>query len=263
VRALALELAARTRVALGWWMLGILGMAAYVVGAYEMLSGLADLSALYKEYPPAVRRIFGEVDISTLNGWMQVEIISYLPLLLAIYAGIYAAGSVSREVEQQTVDFILGLPVSRTQFIASRMAVGLGNILLICLGVFAVLTIGATAIGHTPSPDRYVLALLNAYLLAAALLMAYIAVATMVDEQSRVTGVTLGLTLVLYVATAALQATDAPEALRWFTPFEHYHSAQAMSGDGLPVLPLVLLPAVAATAGGAALYWYNRRDIAI
>jgi putative exporter of polyketide antibiotics len=92
---------------------------------------------------------------------------------------------------------------------------------------------------------------------------AYVAVAAAVDEQSRVTGITLGLTLVAFIATAGLRAADAPEALRWFTPFEHYHSAEAMSGDGLPLLPLVLLPSLAVAAATAAIYWYNRRDIAI
>lgn len=260
---LALDLAARTRAALGWWMLGILGMAAYAVSAYETLSGLEELSRLYEQYPPAVRKLFGDVDLGTLNGWLQVEIVSYLPLLLAIYAGIFAAGSISREVEQGTVDFILGLPVSRTRFILSRLVVGLWNILLICLALFAVLVVGVAIIGHTPSAGNYALALANAFLLSAALLAAYVAVAAAVDEQARVTGITLGLTLVLYILTGALKATDAPQEIRWFMPFEHYHSAEAMTQGSLPLLPLVLLPCAALVAGSAAIYWYNRRDIAV
>jgi hypothetical protein len=46
-------------------------------------------------------------------------------------------------------------------------------------------------------------------------------------------------------------------------PFEHYHAAEAMSGEGLPVLPQLVLAAAAVIAGAAAVYWYNRRDIAI
>jgi hypothetical protein len=139
--------------------------------------------------------------------------------------------------------------------------VGLLNVLAICLGVFAVLVAGVALMGHAPSAGRYALALLNAYLLAAALLTAYIAIATFVDEQSRITGITLGLTFVLYIMTAALQATGAPDVVRWFMPFEHYHSAQAMSGDGLPVGPLLALAGAAGVAVGVALYWYNRRDL--
>ena len=90
-----------------------------------------------------------------------------------------------------------------------------------------------------------------------------IAAHTLGNARAWVLGITLGLTLIAFIATAALRATDAPEALRWFTPFEHYHSAEAMSGDGLPLLPLVLLPSMALAASAVAVYWYERRDIAI
>jgi ABC-2 type transport system permease protein len=263
VTTLALELVARSRAALGWWMLGILGMAAYAVSAYETFSGREELSRLYEDYPPAVRKLFGEVDIGTLNGWLQVEIVSYIPLILAIYGGIFAAGSISREVEQRTIDFILGLPLSRSQFILSRLLVGLCNLLLICLAVFAVLVVGVAVLGHAPAAGNYALALANAFLLSAALLAAYVAFASAIDEQSRVTGITLGLTLVTYVLTAALKVTDAPEAIRWLLPFEHYHSAQAMTRGSLPVAPMLLLGTATLAAGAFAVYWYNRRDIAV
>jgi ABC-2 type transport system permease protein len=263
VTTLALDLVARTRVALGWWMLGILGMAAYAVSAYETFSSREELSRLYEDYPPAVRRLFGEVDIGTLNGWLQVEIVSYIPLILAIYGGIFAAGAVSREVEQRTIDFILGLPLSRSQFIISRLLVGLWNLLLICLGVFAVLVVGVAVLGHAPAAGNYALALANAFLLSAALLAAYVAFASAIDEQSRTTGITLGLTLVTYVLTAALKATDAPEVIRWLLPFEHYHSAEAMTRGSLPLAPMLLLAAATLASSAFAVYWYNRRDIAI
>lgn len=258
---LVFDLAARTRAALGWWILGILAMAAYVVIAYDTMVDLEALSELYESYPPALRQLFGEVDLSKMDGWIQVELVSYLPLLLAIYGGIYAAGAVSREEEQRTIDFILGMPVSRTNFIGSRIIVGLWNLFLVCSAVFLFLVIGIFLVGRTPSAGNYALALLNAFLLSGALLTAYVAIATVVDEQSRLTGITLGLTFVLYILTAAFQAAEVPEAVQWLTPFEHYHSAEAMTGEGLPVLPMLALAAAMALAAAASVYWYNRRDL--
>lgn len=258
---LVVDLAARTRAALAWWMLGILAMAAYVVIAYDTMVDLEALAELYESYPPALRQLFGEVDISRMDGWIQVELVSYLPLLLSIYGGIYAAGTVSREIEQRTIDFVLGLPVSRTAFIASRLIVGLWNLFLVCLLIFVFLVVGVALVGPAPSAGNYALALLNAYLLSGALLTAYVAIATMVDEQSRLTGITLGLTFVLYIMTAAFQVAAVPDVVRWLTPFEHYHSAQAMTGEGLPVLPMAALAAAMALAAAASVYWYNRRDL--
>lgn len=261
MRTLVLELMARTRTSLGWWLLGILAMATYVVLVYDSIGALSELGDLYRSYPPAVRNLIGDVDITTINGWIHVEFLSWLPLVLAVYAGILVASSVSKESEQQTLDFVLGLPVTRSQFLVSRLAVGLLNLLFVCFIIFGALTLGVWLVGHTPSPDRYALALVNAYMLSAAMLTAFLALATVIDDQARLSGVTLGGTLALYVATGALKAAGAPNAVLWLVPFEHYHAAEAMSGQALPVWPVVLLGVAIAVAMAAAVWHYGRRDL--
>jgi ABC-2 type transport system permease protein len=237
-------------------------MGVYVIAVYDSLGTIEDLRKLYANYPESVRELFGNVDIGTMDGWIHLELLSWMPLVLGLYGGIFAAGAISRETEQRTIDFILGLPVSRTQFIGSRLIAGLVNIAVICLVIFLLMVVGLPLVGHTPSADRYALALLNAYLLGAALFTAYAFIASFTDEQARLTGITIGATLVLYIATAALNAAGAPEWLQWVSPFEHYHSAEAMSGREMPVLPLLGLFSGAVIAAAAAVYSYNRRDIA-
>jgi ABC-2 type transport system permease protein len=238
-------------------------MGVYVVIVYDSIGSLEDLHDLYEQYPESIRELFGEVDIGTVNGWIHIELLSWLPLVLGVYGGIFAAGSISREAEQRTVDFILGLPVSRVEFMASRLTVGLLNMAIICGLVFALLVIVVPLTGHDPSAGKYALALSNAYLLGAALFTAFAFVASLVDEQARLIGITIGATLVLYIATGALKSAGAPEVVLWLSPFEHYHSADAMSGRHVPVAPLVALAVASVLAGGAAIYWYNRRDIAV
>lgn len=261
--ALALDLVRRTRVSLFWWLAGTLGMGVYVVFIYDTLGDLETISDFYEQLPPALREFIGDADIGTIEGWLQIEFMSWLPLILAIYGGTFAAGMISREVEQRTVDFVLGLPISRMQFIGSRLLVGAANVGVLSGAVFALLTVGVALTGHDPHVDRYALATLNAYLLGLALLAAFVAVASFVDEQSRVTGITIGVTLLLWILSVALQAADAPTFVRWFTPFEHYHSAAAMSGGSVTIGSLITLAVAIVVASGVAAYWYNRRDIAI
>lgn len=263
MKTLTLDLLARSRIALGWWVLGMLSMGAYVVLVYDSIGSLEDLHDLYEQYPESIRELFGEVDIGTVNGWIHLELLSWLPLVLGVYGGIFAAGSISREAETRTVDFTLGLPLSRIEFMASRLIVGLVNMAVICGLIFALLVITVLLTGHDPSAGRYMLALINAYLLGAALFSAYAFIASLVDEQARLIGVTIGATLVMYIATAALNAANAPDVVQWVSPFEHYHSADAMSGRDMPVLPLVVLITGAVVTGAAAMYWYNRRDLAV
>lgn len=262
MKTLVLDLLARSRLTLLWWIAGVMAMGAYVVGVYDSLGSLEDLRKLYESYPESIRNLVGDVDISTLDGWIQIELLSWLPLILAIYAGIFAASHISRETEQRTIDFVLGLPVSRTEFLLSRIAVGAANMAFICLAIFALLTIEVLIVGHDPSVARFALALLNAFLVGLALFGAYVLIASFTDDQGRVTGITLGVTLLLYVAKGALEAANAPAVLLWLTPFEHYHSAEAMSGRPVPVGALVALAFVTLIEASAAVNWFSRRDIA-
>ena len=262
MRPLVLDLLSRSWVALGWWLFGILSMAVYVVAVYDSLGDIEDLQQLYDQYPDSIKDLIGNVNIGELDGWIHVEFLSWLPLLLGIYGGIFAGGNISKEVEQRTIDFVLGLPVSRTQFIGSRLLVGLINMAILCLAVFVLITVEVKLVGHTPHAGRYALALLNAYLLGAALFTAYALVATFVDEQARIIGATIGATFVIYIATAALKTAGAPDYIRWLSPFEQFHSDAVMSGRDLPIESVIILLAGAIIAGGATIYWYNRRDLA-
>lgn len=260
---LVLDLLVRSRTTLVWWILGYGSMAVYVVLVYDSIGSIEDLRKLYEQYPESIRELFGNVDMGTMNGWIHLELLSWLPLVLGLYAGIFAAGAISREAEQRTIDFILGLPFSRTEFIGSRLIAGLVNLAIICVVIFCLLVIGLPLVGHTPSAGRYALALLNAYLLGGALFCGYVLIASFTDEQARLTGITIGVTLVLYIATGALNSAGAPDWIQWLSPFEHYHSADVMSGRGMPVLPLLVLTAGGVIAAAAAVYSYNRRDLAI
>lgn len=261
--ALTLDLLARTRVTLAWWVLGVLAMGAYVVVVFDSIGSLEDLRKLYESYPESIRELIGDVDISTINGWIQTELLSWVPLILGMYGGIFAGGNISREAEQRTVDFILGLPVSRTDFMMSRLIAGLVNIAIICVLTFVLLVVLVPLVGYTPSAGKFALALLNAYLLGAALFCGYAFIASFTDEQAKLIGIAIGGTLVMYIATGALRSAGAPDFVQWMVPFDHYHSADAVSGRDVPVLSMAVLAAGAVIAGFAAVYWYNRRDLAV
>ena len=261
--SLTLDLLARSRVALGWWVLGVLTMGAYVVIVYDSIGSTEELRRLYEQYPQSVRDLIGDVDIGTINGWIHTELLSWVPLILGMYGGIFAGGNISKEAEQRTVDFILGLPVTRSQFMLSRLFAGLVNIAVICLMTFGLLVVLVALVGHSPSAGKLALALFNAYLLGAALFCGYAFIASFTDEQAKLIGIAIGGTLVMYIATAALKTAGAPDVVQWLMPFNHYHSADAMSGRHVPALPMIVLFVAALAASAGAVYWYNRRDLAV
>jgi ABC-2 type transport system permease protein len=261
VSALIRDLFTRSLFVLFWWVLGLVLMGVYVIAIYDTIGNIEDLQQIIDQYPESIRNLIGDVNIGTIEGWIHTELMSWVPLVIGMYGGIFAAGNISKEAEQHTLDFVLGLPISRTSFMASRLAVGLTNIGLICLAVFVLVLIEVPLVGHELRVERYAIALINAFLLGAALYCVFVLIASFIDDQARVIGIAIGGTLVIYIATAALKTADAPDFIRWLSPFEHYRSADAMSGRAVSIPSLAVLAFAAVIAGAGSLYWYNRRDL--
>lgn len=58
----------------------------------------------------------------TLAGYLNTEYLSWMPLLLGVYAVVYCGGLVSKEAERGTLDVLLSQPLERSAFLASKFA---------------------------------------------------------------------------------------------------------------------------------------------
>ena len=105
----------------------------------------------------------------TYEGYVHIEYISWLPLLLGIYAVVYCGGLVSKEVERGTLDVVLSQPVERTTFLLSKLA-GFLTLALAATGssTIAVL-LGALTIGEDANVTNVVAVHVVSFLLVAAI----------------------------------------------------------------------------------------------
>lgn len=73
----------------------------------------------------------------TLSGYVNTEYLSWMPLLLGVYAVVYCGGLVSKEAERGTLDALLSQPLQRSTFLVSKFT------------AFATLAAGITLISFT------------------------------------------------------------------------------------------------------------------
>ncbi|MDQ7028610.1 MAG: ATP-binding cassette domain-containing protein [Ardenticatenia bacterium] len=110
---------------LGWGIsLGFMG--AIVLPFYADLDEQrALLEELLRAYPPELLAFFGgnaRASLLTPEGFLHLELFSYLPLLLGIFALLAGSGLISADEEQGRLDLFLALPIRRAQFYAARLA---------------------------------------------------------------------------------------------------------------------------------------------
>ena len=58
----------------------------------------------------------------TLAGYVNTEYLTWMPLLLGVYAVVYCGGLVSKEAERGTLDALLSQPLERSSFLLSKFA---------------------------------------------------------------------------------------------------------------------------------------------
>ncbi|KAB1192545.1 ABC transporter permease subunit [Haloferax sp. MBLA0076] len=119
-----------------------------------------DFNELLESYPEEFRSAFvGSVtDISSLEGYLVVELYQLVWLLIVGSYFAYAAGSlIAGEVDRQSVELILVRPVSRTRFVVGKFLAMLPAVVLVDIVVFVAVILGAGLIDEEIRISRLVL----------------------------------------------------------------------------------------------------------
>ncbi len=131
---------------LGWSVpLALIG--GYMIPFYSRLGEhRALLEELVKAYPKELLVFFGGQEIlnaiSTPEGFLHVELFSYLPLVLGIFAVLSGSGLLAADEEAGLLDLFLSLPISRTRLFLIRWAALILAIILILFLIWIGLVVG-------------------------------------------------------------------------------------------------------------------------
>lgn len=235
--------------------------AAMVVWLYPSFAAEMDLDAFLDAYPPQVLAAFGVRSLSTLGGFLAVEIYGFAwVILLGLYFAYAAASIVAGDVENGRMDMLLALPVSRVRLVGERFA-ALGVPLLVVNAVPPVaIYASARFVDATVDPANLlaVHALSVPYLLTCAAIGLVFSV--VLDRESTAQRAALGTVFGLFMLDSALAGTDL-EWLGALAPMRYYDpSAIMVDGQYDPWAAAVLLAATAVLVA-VALALFTRMDV--
>lgn len=94
------------------WSVTVALMTWYLAAAFRMLANtgvMKDLTQALETLPPALKALFASGDpIFTMQGWVEGMLYTgIIPLVLLIFTGLYVARSITREMDQHTLEFLL------------------------------------------------------------------------------------------------------------------------------------------------------------
>ncbi|HWI51728.1 MAG TPA: ABC transporter permease subunit [Symbiobacteriaceae bacterium] len=204
-------------------VLGLVGFVTVYIWDVVVKSGsLETLEKVLENSQGALKALVGSggVSLVSMDGWVQGYVLGgWISLLYVIFTALFVAGIVTREMDRRTMEFLLSLPVSRTQLLLSRWLVLAGSLALLNLVHYLGVLGGLAALGQAGHPARYAVAILNTLLLHLFLGTLMLLASLFIDDYGMGTGATLGIGLGLtFFHMGTSDATGALKSLRELLP---------------------------------------------
>ncbi|MDG6224759.1 MAG: ABC transporter permease [Candidatus Thermoplasmatota archaeon] len=225
-----------------------------------------EMRSAFDEYlkdNPMMKGLFGDrmINFADLDGFIVIEYFSMWPLLFVIYLAIKASSSISKHVEDRSMDLLLATGYTRTRFLTEKMLVVAFNVLLLLICAWGGLVLGCIFIGK-PIP---ILGITYGFLGSLPMTFAFIGIASLasslIDEGGKTVGAVLGFTIFQYILQIVANIASWGDTLSYFTLFSYYDPFELvldLSFDPLNVIvPTVL--GILTLAGSYIIF--NRRDI--
>lgn len=240
---------------------GISLLAALVIWVFPSFQQSIDIDEMLQAYPEPILKTFGIETMSTLEGFLAVELYAFAwVILFGLYTAYAAAGIVSDAVEHDRMDLWLALPVRRWRLLVEQFLTLLVPIVVVNVVTPVVVYAGSVAIDD-PIPVRDLLmvhALSVPYLLATGaigLVLGVIFTRSAIAERAA-----LALVFALFLVESLVTDTDL-EAVGAVSPTRYYDvNAILIRGQYDLVSAAVLLVAGAVLVGVAAAL-FSRKDV--
>jgi len=250
---------------------GVIGLLSYFI--VYMIEGM-DLSAIediISLWPEGMIEFFGDVEAFTNPyGFWTLELLSFMWLYAGIYIVYMASNLLTREVEEKTIDLSLSKPVTRFNFLGSKIAF-LYLFIAAALGMFFLITMGGMASSSVFRNEglffdrlwlTYIIVIL--YLGALAMFAKLFSTIFLNGRKSMAMGIFV-LFLMFFLGEFYVYMDEAIQGIRYFSVFYYFNPTDYMvHGDvGLFARDIIVLGSINAALVIASLLIFNKRDILI
>jgi len=247
--------------ALGWGLM-LASVGFMVIALFPSIDGMLSQFGELLE-TPIVKALVGDMDqFATMEGFLGVKLFSMLPLILAVYAVLFALGMVAGEEARGTLDILLSTPAPRWQILVEKAAALVVALLIIGAMMLLGMLAGSLTIPDFPlMAGRLAAGVLNA--LPPTLLMAALALllSTVLRSRGTAGGVTTAIAVGAYFLTTLTDMTSGVlNALKYLSFYQYYNGAEVLI-EGIYWPGFIGLLAAAGVLFALAVVFFQRRDL--
>ena len=250
------------RAILGWSLFAAFLPALYVA-LYPSMGSARMMQDFMDQLPDAYRALFAStgLDISTAEGFLNIELFSFVGPLLLLAVGIaLGASATAGEEESGTADLLLANPVRRWRVVLEKAAAMVLWTAVVACAIWIGVMLAALVFGVDLPLDRIAAALVDCALLGIAYGAVALLVGALLGKRMAAFALSLILAVVAYFVNALAPLVEGMEDLQVLSPFYWYIGNDPLRNGFEPVHVVALVALAICCVGLAAVAW-ERRDI--
>jgi ABC-2 type transport system permease protein len=210
------------------------------------------------EYPDALKEAFAFEDLGSVGSFVNAEVYSYGPLVLAFLPIMALSSVIAGAEERNGLDILLGTPMPRRHIVlASWIAIAV--IVFVVLAAVGLLSwLSSVAVGAGLTFREGMRGAMNLYPITMAVGGLALLFSAMFRSRGMVIGLTFGLLFLMYLLDIISKLVPEYEALQWGSAFRFYNNAIV---DGFSWSNAAVLLVASIVLMLAAIPVFDRRDV--
>ncbi|MGI9598009.1 MAG: ABC transporter permease subunit [Acidimicrobiales bacterium] len=255
------------RRSIAWWMLGMAALAGLTIAFYPSIrDDTESFEDLFDAFPPELLNVFGIEDAASLvtaTGLVNSRLYSGIgPVIVAVLGISIGTGAIAGEEEDGTLDLLLAQPVTRTQIIVEKMAAAVVLVGAVVITLFVVLSVLNPIVDLDFSFSGILGANIALGLFSLVFCGFALAVGAATGNRGLTVGISAGMTATLFFVNGLAPLVDEIAWMQKLTPFYWLQNPNPLA-NGLDLWATLLFLAVLGALMAAAIWGFNRRDLAV
>lgn len=245
------------------WTVVVAGLVVLFMSIYPVFSSnAADMQKLLDGFPEPVKLALGLSlnSIGSILGFFSFTFI-YTMLCASIQAMNIGTSILSKEVREQTADFLMTKPVSRARIMTAKLLAALASLIFTNI-VFMAVAFAMNSIVSSATYDLKAFIMIALTLFYVQVIFASLGVLISVIAKKIKSVISISLSVVFgFFIAGMLGAVIGEDKVRYITPFKFFDSAYIIKNGTYETQFIVLGAAVVAVAIAAGYLIYTRKDI--
>lgn len=244
------------------WTFGIVAIVIIQLSVYPTVrDSSAGWSDVTDSFPEAFKEIFRITDYTSEVGYLSTELLSFLVPFIFIGMGCTWGARIATEDEEKgAADISLGLPISRSSYLLTRIMSSLTILLFAGFSFFITLVIGARILEMSISISRFAIASLCLTLLGILMLAIASTLGALTGKRSVALGVSMSIAIAMFLMYSLAPLVDFLDPTTTFNPMQWTIGSQPLA-EGLSGGYTTATIVVTVVFFASSFQLFERRDI--